>query len=328
MDYFITVDGGGTKIVSILYDKDYNMVSYGIDGAINPNFTPFEEVRQAMWRCIRKCMDNHKSKIKRLYISMPGPKKLFIDLLEEITQIEEVVCLSEGRMGVLAGLFNPRGILALAGTGSGIFYIDGSIELHVGGWGAILGDEGSAYYIGREGLIGAIKSYEKRGPKSMLESLIVEKWKLESMWDITTLVYRSNDYRNIIASMAPLVTRAASMGDEVAKDVLVNAGKELAELTLSLIKKIGEDTTIPITIAGGAWKGCRLTFDSFCTSIKSIFPNMDIRIPIFQPVVGGIIYEILRNEGQVREARLLQLKDSFKEFLYDTEWEGGGLNVG
>jgi len=55
---------------------------------------------------------------------------------------------------------------------------------------------------------------------------------------------------------------------------------------------------------------------------------MDIRIPIFQPVVGGIIYEILRNEGQVREARLLQLKDSFKEFLYDTEWEGGGLNVG
>lgn len=328
IEYFMTVDGGGTKIIALLFDRKYNLIASGGGGAINPNFTPLEEIEQAMRTCIQKCIaDKHNAKIKRLYISMPGPSDLFVELLKQVAQVEEIIILSEGYMGVLVGLFYPRGILALAGTGSGFFYIDGDFEAHVGGWGAILGDEGSAYHIGREGLIGAIRSYEERGSKSILENLILEEWKLKNMWEITTLVYKSKYYRGLIASIAPLVTRAASMGDKVAKDILINSGKEMAELTLSLMKKVDGDTTIPITIAGGAWKGCRITFDSFCRNIKSIFPDINIRIPIFDPVVGGVIFEILKEEGQVNSEKILQLKNSFNEFLYDTGWEGGEINA-
>ncbi|NMB95446.1 MAG: hypothetical protein GYA02_02375 [Clostridiaceae bacterium] len=128
---------------------------------------------------------------------MPGPKemKMYIDLLKQYVNIGQVYYVDEGQMALLAGIQQSQGLVVLSGTGSGIFWVDGDKIIHTGGWGSLLGDEGSGYYIGRKGLKAAIKYYEEAGPFTILYELVMIEWKLNSLLDIIEKVYGSNSPR-------------------------------------------------------------------------------------------------------------------------------------
>lgn len=322
----MSVDGGGTKILSVLFDEHFRLIKYGVGGAINPNFENQENIKISMRKSIRECLLCRDGiEVEGVYISMPGPYQLYVDLLKEYAKVNRVYYLNEGQMAIWAGLQLSQGVVALAGTGSAVFWVDGDKTSCKGGWGSLLGDEGSGYYIGREGLVAAKNYYEGMGPYTVLYDLVINEWKLNDLRDIINKVYGSSSPRYIVASVALLVSKAAALGDDIAKNIYKKAGEEMAKQVVALLAdiKYNNEKKLNVMIAGGAWKGSPIMFQAFKNFVKQSYWNVSIKIPVFEPVMGGVIKQASETKNSVS---LEYLKSQFGKFLYKTNWIYENIN--
>nr|WP_145163677.1 BadF/BadG/BcrA/BcrD ATPase family protein [Paenibacillus terrae] len=319
MGYCLSVDGGGTKIIAVLFNHDWNCLAVGRSGPINPNFTKLESVAANMEACIRDCLKEHpRIELDVVYAAMPGPIDLLAEIIGKYARVGEMHTFSEGYMCLLAGIQRRRGIVALAGTGSGIFGVREEIQTHLGGWGSHLGDEGSGYDIGRQGMMAAIQSFEGRGPVTMLQELIMQRWQLKLMGDIISVIYGTSDTREVISSCSLLVSKAAMSGDAVAQGIFAAAGESLAVQVCALMNRDAFDEQTWVMAAGSVWKGHPLMFTRFREVIREKHPKTGAAMPLFEPVMGGVVHEAMRMvEGEPLDGPMLQrLKSSFEAFLY------------
>lgn len=125
--------------------------------------------------------------------------------------------------GALGG---ANGVVLAVGTGSVAITFDGQGALvQVDGWGQTLGDEGSGWWIGREGLMAACRALDGRGPQTALRAVAEEDF-----GDLRTLPSRLGDATAaipVLASFAPQVLVGARGGDGVATEILARATEAL-----------------------------------------------------------------------------------------------------
>ncbi len=137
-------------------------------------------------------------------------------------QAEQVAIVSDVLPILAAGTPNCCGIALIAGTGSIAFgrTADGRTK-RCGGWGYLLGDEGSGYSVGRSALSHALRELESEclwQPNSLTEVDAEELNGKTSVVELTKAVYTSDDPRSFIASLAPVVAAAAEQGDKKGGD--------------------------------------------------------------------------------------------------------------
>jgi glucosamine kinase len=147
--------------------------------------------------------------------------------------------------------FEPgEGILVYAGTGSIAYYLkqDGS-RLRAGGFGYLIDDAGSGFWIGREGLKQVLRWGDETDtpPQQPLTQAIYKALGTTTWSDISTLIYTGG--RSKVAALAPAVALAAARGDDAAIHILKEAGQELARLGTTLINRLGQP--LPIALLGG-----------------------------------------------------------------------------
>jgi N-acetylglucosamine kinase-like BadF-type ATPase len=240
---------------------------------------------------------------------------------EGLLEIGEIVSIGEGPCGVLAGLAADTGILTLSGTGSDSFYVrDGKRVAGVGGFGPLLGDEGSGFDMGLRTLQAAIRADDGRGPATLLRDYIFEDYGLKDrMWELVYQVYDSPDSRKPVARATYTLARAAKDGDAVALDILERGARRLAGDTMALLRRIGQDETctLPVTVSGGVWKIHPLIWRNYRRLLLEKYPHLQLQPPHFEPVVAGVIHRVLQQEGTVSPARLAQLKADFAPYVLD-----------
>jgi len=130
------------------------------------------------------------------------------------------------------------GVIVTSGTGS-IAYgrnEDGDEE-RAGGWGWVLGDEGSGWWIGREAIRALLYSSEG-GPDTVLRKSVLEEFAVDSPHDLLTIVYNQNFERTRISDLSPLVTHAAAEGDPVSRKILYRAGRKLSEMAIRVARNL------------------------------------------------------------------------------------------
>jgi glucosamine kinase len=141
-------------------------------------------------------------------------------------------------------------VVVYAGTGSIAYHIksDGS-SLRAGGFGYLIDDAGGGFWIGREGLKQVLRWMDATGETSseplalaMYEALGVQTWA-----EISPIIYEGG--RSKLASLAPAVAKAAIQKDEVAIGILKEAGRELAQLAILLLNRLGK--SLPVAFVGG-----------------------------------------------------------------------------
>jgi N-acetylglucosamine kinase-like BadF-type ATPase len=181
------------------------------------------------------------------------------------------------------------GIIVIAGTGAMAFGINGSEEQRrSSGWGSVLGDEGSAYYIGHKALISACKAYDGRGPKTAILDGIIRLLELDDFTDIVKKIYAASP--KDIAVIAPLISQLAYAGDDVAIRIMKDAGFELALSAVSVIKGLGmENEKVQVTTSGSAFNAGEILMTPFSESVKSAVPLAEIINPKFKPVTGALL---------------------------------------
>jgi N-acetylglucosamine kinase-like BadF-type ATPase len=324
----MAVDGGGSKLLALAFTEDGSIVSVGKGSTVNPNFATKEDVVNTIKECLdgllsgieEKPDENGKYSFDHVYVTIAGPTDDFIEILNRKATVKNIVHLSEGAVGQLASSLTGDGLLALSGTGSDCFLNkDSDTYDMIGGWGAAFGDEGSGYWMGCEAIRGALRSYDGRGKKSLLETLIPQQYGYGKNIRKVVKLYRSPNQRKDIASATKSLSRAMWEGDEVAHDIIIQAAELMAEQAITLLKKHDIPKGMKFTVAGGGWKVSNLMIDHFAGLVLNEFPDMEFIYPEFEPVIGGIIHTVLRTHGEITEEKAEDLRQKLQDYQFITD---------
>ena len=318
--YYIAADGGGSKLQAILYDENLRIIRHGRVAGVNSLFKPIDIIRTNVESMVKDLLQAQNgeppiTEIAAADLCFVGERDIIREALSRFATVQQLHFHSEPVIG-LAAAMKTTGAVALSGTGSDAFMVrDGQLLTAIGGWGPLLGDEGSGYDIGLNAIKAAIYSYDGRGPKSILYDLVMEKWNLTKLWDIVTYLAGNPDARHEVASAAALCAKAAQAGDRVALQIYEHAATQLSIQTNCVIASQRDDWNGAVVIMGGAWKGCPHMFDVFKHKIEQVYPDAKVEKPIFEPVVGCAVLRCLREGLSFTEIGDGMLR-GFKEFQY------------
>ncbi|MFK9093809.1 N-acetylglucosamine kinase [Bacillus salipaludis] len=324
MRYVLSLDGGGTKLDCLIANEYGVLVGGGKGGPTNSSFNTSGEIEQSLTQTIKQAIEKekiNKHDITTVYAAVSADtqfvKSLIANALHQNVQIH--LC-SESRISLFAAIQKDDGCIVQAGTGSFAAVRFNSIEKTVGGWGTILGDEGSGYDIGRKALIASLRMVDSRGQSTILKEKILQKLGSHNIKELVHLIYRAapGRQRTMIASICSVVGQCTLKGDIVAKNILIDSAKELSEQTIIALYNL-TTTDIEISISGGVWKTHPLIFQEFTKEVRKEFPNITIVPPVFEPVVGGILLG-LKDFGYPINSKLEELKESFTDYLFPQIW--------
>lgn len=318
--YYVAADGGGSKLQAILYDENLRIIRRGRVAGVNTLFKPVDVVRANVEGMLKELLQGQGgespiTEIEAADLCLVGAGDIVREALSRLATVKGLHFHSEPVVGLAAAL-KTDGAVALSGTGSDAFLVrNGQVLAAVGGWGPLLGDEGSGYEIGLNAIKAAIYSHDGRRPKSMLYDLVMEKWNLTNLWGIVTHLAGNPDARHEVASAAVLCAKAANAGDRVALRIYEHAALEMSIQTRGVIESRREDWDGTVVIMGGAWKGCPRMFDVFRHEIELTYLGASVEKPLYEPVVGCAVLRCLR-EGLPIEAIREHLAREFQEFQY------------
>ncbi|MBU1117252.1 MAG: hypothetical protein KKE09_19185 [Bacteroidetes bacterium] len=280
MNYFIGIDGGGTKTKAALVDENMKTICEDIGGPSNFIVFSIDEVSESIINLISKLCSNAKielNSVKAILIGTAGAgrrddaERLENAVLQAAAKNNLILNTfkveSDARIALEGALSGKPGSILIAGTGSIMFGKDAEGNIHrVGGFGRILGDEGSGFHIGRAGLNAVAKSFDNRNKGTLLTELIKEKFNINNSVELINEVYKNNFD---IPKIAPLVIEAAEKNDEICIKILNSEIDELVEHIEAMKLKINEDT-LALSLIGGTITTDNYYANLFQARIKEI----------------------------------------------------------
>jgi len=323
--YVVGVDGGGTKTLALISDLEGRILGAGTAGPSNYHIVGIDNAKSAIRKAVSQALSRagvKGEKISAVCYGLAGldsPKDIAImkPHLEGLGFAEKTLVVHDSHIALMGATAGEPGVIVIAGTGSVAAGVNESGQyVRSGGWGPVIGDEGSAYYIAREGIVAALKYYDGRGPKTLLLEGIMRELQLETPEDIIGFVYTCVIDFSRIASIAPIVSRLASEGDLVAQDILRNAGKELADLAIAVIKRLGlKDRSFPLALVGGAFKAGHYLLDEFKSRVLSFAPRAKLSKPRFPPAIGALLLALKELKVELTDTLIGNLERTYAEIL-------------
>ena len=298
-DLVVAIDGGGTKTVLIIADASCRVLGVGRGGPLNAVFVAEQEaiasVRQAATAALartgltKSAVGGYELPVAALYASAPGASPEIISSGVSGLLIPEAVLVEGDEFATHAGaLGGDCGVVVLAGTGSFAFgrASDGSIA-SAGGFGPLLGDEGSAYDIGLSALRLAAMASEGRLPHTTLSTLALDHFKVASWPDLA----RMSLSREAVAGFAQVTSTAARHGDATAAAVLSRAGSDLGRLGAHVAGQLlpHHDGSLKITLVGGASTAGPCLTNAFADAVASSDDRCMVGPPAYSPCVGALM---------------------------------------
>ncbi len=256
---FLGVDGGGSKTTALIADVQGHVVGRGESGATNYHTVGVEAAFAALDVTVNVAMAQAGCtavQVRAICLGMAGagrPEDQAV--IREWSEMRfpgaPAMVTHDAELVLAAGTPDGWGIAVLSGTGSLIYGRrgDGSTA-RAGGWGYLLGDEGSGYAIGLAALRAVARAADGRGPATVLTARILAHWSLSRPSDLVGYVYQPGLSRRDIAALSPLVQEAAVQGDTAAQDIVSDAGHELAWAIAAVMRQLALDAA-PCALAGG-----------------------------------------------------------------------------
>lgn len=299
MQFLIGIDGGGSKTKTVISDLSLLILHTASGGASNFLVNDKQDVAASIREQISECISHIKltpddELIIVIGTAGAGRKKeaeLFKDFLlnflnEEIPCISELVIESDALITLEGAFEGKTGAIMISGTGSIMFAKDENGTLHrVGGFGRLIGDEGSGFRIGMKGLNILSKFFDGRIEHTLLNKLIPERFGLLSSEILINKIYKENFD---IASIAPVVIYAAKKSDPYALKIIDEETEELISHIKAMLKKIKTDH-LNLVLTGGLLLQDTLFTKTLRTKISNEFSSIRIVEPSHPPEKGALL---------------------------------------
>jgi N-acetylglucosamine kinase-like BadF-type ATPase len=193
------------------------------------------------------------------------------------------------RIALAGGLSGRPGIVQIAGTGSSTFGINAQGEQwRSGGWGHLIADEGSGYWLGLQAMQAAVRAYDGRLGPTVLEARVMEFLQLAEMNDIYQPLYVTPLEKHEVARLAPLVLEAAAGGDAVALQLLQEGTAQMAACVDAVARRLGMgEGVVEIAVTGGLFRAGALVTQPFAAAIAGYLSDFRLVPAELSPVLGA-----------------------------------------
>jgi glucosamine kinase len=263
MPLYLAIDAGGTKTNCLLAD-DTRILARASTGTIKLMRVSEEEATarlQAVLEQVATVANVSLAGVTRTCFGLAGISNPAVQTwARQIVPAKvagEFLLVGDEEIALDAAFPGGPGILVIAGTGSNIIGRDAAGKLFgTGGWGPVLGDEGSGYWIGLEALRAALRAQDRIGLDGISSCLLRDievHWQLDSLAELVAMANQRTGFRRPapdFATLAPVVADCAKRGDGLAAGVLERAGEELADQVTLVYQKMARPIPRKLTIAG------------------------------------------------------------------------------
>lgn len=299
MKVLLAVDGGQSSTFGMLTTETGAVLSTASGPAVKDFRQPggVERCQRAIGQLFRELLN--RSQTLELYeqgrlqitaagFGMSGGSKVMAQAIAAVIDTPNLVVIRDHDTSFAAAVGEQPGIVVIAGTGSSALGRNSRGEMAIGGWGYLMGDEGSAYCIGRRALSIATSGVEGRSPATLLADTIPAVLGVDSLERVHGLLYSNPDWLGMIASLAVAVSQAAERDDQQARKLLNQAGEELAWHAIVLIRKLfAQEEDVPVvSYVGGVFRS-PIVVESFTETILSTYPEAEVRPPLYRAVTAA-----------------------------------------
>lgn len=300
MKYYLGIDGGGTKTTAIICDENAQLVSRFVGESINFNSVGMESARKSLKLTVDGVLGSDDIKISAAFIGMSAISERADDdftkkLCDGIIDCDRITMDSDVYIGLEAMRCDGAAAMVISGTGSMAVgrLPDGEI-IHTGGWGYILGDEGSGYAIAIDALKAAICGYEGSAEKTALTNAVLDYYKIDDINNLIDIFYDPPMPRSEIAKLAPVVFECAKT-DSVAESIVKNHAQLLANTVSALLTQMPSGT--PLGLWGGLFQNCEKFRADFSSALNKRFPETKISVLEYAPEYGAV-FAAIKMDGE------------------------------
>ncbi len=223
----------------------------------------------------------------------PEDKQL---ILNEILTVERMLVTHDALIALSGATAGAPGLIAIAGTGSITFGRNASGKTaRAGGWGDLFGDEGGGFYITRQALRAALRFEEGWGPPTSLRAILIGAAGARDANEVMHLFYTPDFPRPRVAGFAKLVDEAASSGDAIAREILNEAGHDLAIAASAVRRQLfAEGESARVSYIGGVFRS-PMVRERF-RMLMEMEPGNQVGPPLYGPAAGALL-EAYRGAG-------------------------------
>lgn len=291
--YVLGVDGGGTKTRAVVADSRGEVIGHGHSGPSNPLRVGVSDSTVAVREAVeRACLDAgiRRQDLSAAEVGLAGVKRE--DIRERMRAalsaelgIESLEVVTDAVIALHGATEGKPGLVVIAGTGSICCGVNArGRRACAGGWGPVAGDEGSGSWIARRALQAVARATDGRGRKTSLTEAAREYFKVERAEDLSTAVYAPNMTNNRIAGFGRHVIDAAKRRDAVAREIIEEAGRELAGAALAVVKKLKmERERFQLAYVGGVFAAGNLILEPLREELARVAPRAFIAPPVLAP---------------------------------------------
>ncbi len=316
--WVIGLDGGGTKTLGVLVDEQGCVAGRAIAESSNYQVIGGEKLGLVISGLVKELMvhaGNPDAKATHLYAGLagagrPADREAIHQAIRQ-HNVAETITVDTDAAAALAGAFaGGPGIIVISGTGAICFgKSKDNMVYRCGGWGYLLGDEGSGYYIGQQAIIAALKDLDGRGQKTRLRQAIEEKYQVASVDLLISAIYSGKMDRTEIAGLAPLVFEFFNKGDQAAVAIIETAGKEIGKIVAAVSKRMGlHGQPVTVALIGSVFKQRHILVPFMQQEALHTVSSVNFIDPQFEPAIGSAVLAMQKENIDIDSAVLANLQ--------------------
>jgi N-acetylglucosamine kinase len=266
MSYSLGFDGGGTKTHCVVIDAGGKVVGEGRSGPANPLRCGYDSAFESLLESAREALASSNIRaddVSAVHAGLAGAgrrnvvRRILVFLAQEFPAALAQVS-SDYEIALEAAVGSGPGVVLIAGTGSVAYGRNAAGETaRVGGHGPWIGDEGSAFEIGRRAVSAVARVRDMDAPTSVLPEMISAALECPDWDELLLRIMKNPD--DVFPKLFPVVAAAANAEDSTAKEIMFASALGLSNLAMVVIRRLGmKGDAFQVVKCGGVFGHCQM----------------------------------------------------------------------
>jgi N-acetylglucosamine kinase-like BadF-type ATPase len=307
--HVLGIDAGGTKTVCLLADEEGRILSEARGPGANLHAAGELAVEKVLHEVMEAAIGDRTVGDRRIEpaaiclgiagVDREDEEATVRAIMRRLGHRSRVLVVNDALIALVAGARGEPGIVIISGTGSIVYGRNTRLEAaRAGGWGHIIGDEGSGYWIGREALSAVMRWADGRGPSTQLRGEILAHFGIADISRLPRIVYDREIPRMSVAALGPIVERAAEQRDAVAARILERAAEELVLAARSVATRLemrGDEFSF--YLAGGVFRVLPWLARELSRRLVEVAPRCQVELLATEPAHGAVWLALEEAQG-------------------------------
>jgi N-acetylglucosamine kinase-like BadF-type ATPase len=307
MIHVLGIDAGGTKTVCHLADEHGALIAESRGGGANLQAAGELHVEKVLHDVMDAAIGDRDIVPAAICLGIAGVDRpddsaVVRGIMRRIGFKARTLVVNDALVALEAGAPGAAGVVIISGTGSIAYGRNSRNEgARAGGWGHVLGDEGSGYWIGRAALRAVLREADRRGPRTALTPLVLQHFDVSEAPNLIHEVYQNRLRPSAIGALAECVQKAFTTDDPVAVGILRAAADELESAGLSVARRLDLGSeAFTFILGGGIFRAVPWLRDEMQRRLTAAMPNATARVLDREPAAGAVSFALQEARGGAR----------------------------